>query len=86
MEVEMEISTSFKLPEGSDDDDEEDSEDIQRLSAGVNREELRFSFVTEDNTLIFNQMELHEGIDEIFGKKEGEMESESDTSDHFENN
>ena len=86
MEVEMEISTSFKLPEGSDDDDEEDSEDIQRLSAGVNREELRFSFVTEDNTLIFNQMELYEGIDEIFGKKESDMKSESDTSDHFESN
>ena len=85
MEVGME--TSISLPEGSDaqaDDDEEDSEDIQELSAGVTCEELRFSIVTDDNTLIFNQMELHEGIDEIFGGrgKEDDMESESDTSEH----
>ena len=67
---------TLSLP-GSSDSDEDDAEDPAS-------EELRFSVVTHDNTLVFNQMELHEGIDEIFGEKDGDMESESD--DHFNNN
>jgi hypothetical protein len=70
---------TISLPEGGDpDDDEDDSEGLEKQS--VTCEELRFSIVTNDNALVFNQMELHEGIDEIFkfGEKEGDMESESD--------